>query len=215
MTGSLTWFRICLLAAAMALLSTGCARVSRFVASANPYHSAIYESVSEKWTKEGRIHRGLEVVLIASATFKSEAFRSAYTEEYAKANGLAPEEKQRFREDQLGAASLGHDFVVATFVPDKKWDDFDKANGTWRLYLANDINERVAPVEVRKLKGRDPVLSHFFPYITPHKSVYAVRFPHHTPGRAQPFLRDGAEGVTLIITSVLGTAEMYWEFDLN
>ena len=155
------------------------------------------------------------MVLIASATFKSEEFRRVYTEEYAKAHRIGPEERQGFLEDQLRAASLGQDFVVATFVPDKKWDDFDKPNATWRLYLVNDINERVAPVEVRKLKGRDPVLSHFFPYITPHKSVYAVRFPYRTPGGDQPFLRDGAEAVTLIITSVLGTAEMCWEFDLN
>ncbi|MDY6838726.1 MAG: hypothetical protein SWH78_12210 [Thermodesulfobacteriota bacterium] len=215
MTCSLVWLRVCLFAGAMVLLSTGCAKVSRFVASANPYHSATYEGVRDKWTKEGRIHRGLEVVLIASATFKSEEFRRAYTEEYAKAHRLAPEEKQTFLEDQLGAARLGHDFILATFVPDKRWDDFDNTKSTWRLYLANDMDKHVTPVEVRKLKGRDPVVSHFFPYITPHKSVYAVRFPYDTPDGGRPFLRDGTEAVTLIVTSVLGTAEMRWEFDLN
>ncbi|MDY6954168.1 MAG: hypothetical protein SWE60_21900 [Thermodesulfobacteriota bacterium] len=215
MTRSLVWFRICLLVAAMALLSTGCARVSRFVASADPYHSATYKGVYEKWTRQCRIHRGLEVVLIASATFKSEEFRKAYTEEYAKAHRLGPEEEERLLRDQVKAVPLGHDVIVAVFVPDKKWNDFDKADATWRLYLVNDWNERVAPVEVRRLKRGDPVLSHFFPYITPHKSAYAVRFPYNAPGGDQPFLRGAAHRATLIITSVLGTAEMHWDFDLN
>jgi hypothetical protein len=213
MTRLLVCFNIGLLTTAVGLLSTGCAKISRFVASANPYHSATYEGVYEKWTREARVHRGLEVVLIATATFKSEEFRRAYAEEYAKAHRLAPEEKRSLLEEQLGAARLGHDFILASFVPDKRWDDFHNTNATWRLYLVNEMGERVAPLEVRKLKGREPVVSHFFPHITPHKSVYVVSFPDSVPGGGPPFLREGVKAVTLVITGVLGTAQMRWEFE--
>jgi hypothetical protein len=212
MTCSLVRFSIFVLAAAMALFLTSCASVGRLVASADPYYTNTYEEVFHKWSQEARIYRGLEVVLIASATFKSEEFRRAYADEYAEAYELTPEEKQSFLEDQLHAAGLGQDFLLASFVPEKRWDDFDKPKSMWKLYLLNDKNERVSPIEVRRLKGQDPVLSHFFPFITPHKSVYMVRFPFEEPGFSQPFLREDMKAMKLVITSVLGTAEMHWEF---
>jgi len=206
-------FRILILAASMSLLSASCARIGRFVESGDIYHTDTYEKVLEKWSREARIHRGLEVVLIACATFKSEEYRRAYADEYAMARRLTAEERERFVGDQLNAANLGHEFLMASFVPDKEWDDFGQAKSMWRLFLVNDNNERLEPVEVRRLRGQDAVLSHFFPYITPHKSTYVVRFPIDNPGSGQPFIRDTIKSIRLVIASVLGTAEMDWQIE--
>jgi hypothetical protein len=205
------WDRAFILLSATFLLFTGsCTGVARLVQSTDPYHTETYKRVCDAWTREARIHRGLEVELIVSATFKSEDFRRTYAEEYAKAYRLTPETKKRFMEDQLKAAIHGHEFLMATFVPEEKWDDFDQANSVWKLYLVNDQNERVVPVEVRKVRRNDAVTPHFFPYVTPWKSVYKVRFPRNIPTTDQPIIEKNTKGMKLVITSVLGTTELGW-----
>ena len=206
-------FKVSFFVAATLLFAVNCTTVHRLVQSTRAYHTEAYEEAVDEWSREGRIHRGLEVELIASVTFKSEAFRWSYADEYAEAYQLTPEEKARFVQDQLKAATLGHEFVMAIFVPEKKKDDFDKAKSIWRVYLVNDENERVVPVEVRRLKAQNAVTPHFFPYITPWKSVYTVRFPYNSPESNRPFIRDDASEMKLIITSVLGTSEMHWNLE--
>ncbi|MBW1740645.1 MAG: hypothetical protein JRJ42_05845 [Deltaproteobacteria bacterium] len=191
--------------------SGGCTRIARLVESADPYHTKAYKAACDAWSREARIHRGLEVKLIVSATFKSEEFRRAFAKEYAKAYKLTPDEEKRFIEDQLKAASHSHEFLMASFVPEKKWDDFDKTESMWKLYLVTDQNDRVIPVEVRKIKRQNAVTPHFFPYITPWKSTYIVRFPYNIPETNQPVIKDSTRGIKLVITSVLGIAEMDWE----
>lgn len=201
------------LLATLLLLTVNCTKVARFVESTDPYHTEAYKRLCEQWSREARIHHGLEVDLIASATFKSEEFRRAYADEYAMAYKLAPEEKKRFISDQLKAAAQCHEFIMATFVPEKKWDDFHKSKSMWKLYLVNDQNERVMPVEVRRLKRQDAVTPHFFPHITHWKSTYTVRFPYKLATTDQPFVKDNTRAVKLVITSVLGTAEMEWKLE--
>ena len=201
------------LAAMLLLFTANCTSVGQFVESSKPYHTETYKSVSDKWSREARIYRGFEVKLIVSATFKSHEFRRAYADEYAEAHKLTSQEKKHFMEDQLNAATLGHEFLMASFVPEKKWDDFDKFKSMWSLYLVNDKDERVAPIEVRRVKRHNAVTPHFYPYITPWKSIYTVRFPYDIPEGDRPFIGDKTKEVKLVITSVLGTAEMQWKLE--
>ena len=193
------------------LLAVNCKRVDRFLESTSPYHTETYKEICNEWSREARIHRGLEVELIVSATFKSEEFRRAYAAEYAEAYRLTPGEKKRFVEDQLKTGIHGHEFMMASFVPEKKWDDFDKLKSVWKLYLVNDQQERVVPIEVRKVKRQDAVIPHFFPYVTPWKSIYTVRFPCKVPATNQPIIKNSTNAIKLVITGVHGTAEMGWD----
>ena len=197
----------------MLLFTLNCTRVTQIVESDDPYHTKAFKKVCNTWSREDRIHRGLEVELIVSATFKSEEFRRAYADEYARAYMLTPEAKKQFLEAQLMGAAHGHDFLMASFVPEKDWDDFGKAGSMWKLYLVNDLNDRVVPVEVRKVKRKDAVIPHFFPYITPWKSTYTIRFPYNIPATNLPIIKDTTKSVRLVITSVLGTAEMEWKLE--
>ena len=205
--------RMFIFCAVLLLFLGNCTKVTRFVESADPYHTQSYKRVCDQWSQQARIHHGLEVQLIVSATFKSADFRRAYADEYAAAYELTAEEKRRFVEDQMKASHLSHEFLLATFVPEKRWDDFDKVDSMWKLFLVNDEGQRVVPVEVRDVKRQKPVLSHFFPYITPWKSVYMVRFPCNISESNSPIIGDKTKKIRLIITSVLGTAEMHWTLE--
>jgi hypothetical protein len=197
--------------ATLALFIGSCTTTTRFAGSGGPYHTETYKSVCDEWSREARIHRGLEVELIVAATFKSQQFRRAYADEYAKAYRLSPERENQFVEDQLEAGARVHEFLIASFVPEEKWNDFDKATSMWQLYLVNDQNERVAPVEVRRVRREDAVTPHFFPYVTPWKSVYTVRFPYKILTTDEPIIEEDTKEIKLVITSVLGTAEMDWK----
>ena len=170
-----------------------------------------YKQVFEGWTKEDRIYKGFDCKLIAAATYKSMPFRRAYAQEYAELYRLNPVEQDKFLRDQEDAAATFIEFILAAYVPDKKWDDFQEEKSTWKLDLSIDGGAHVAPVEVRKLERDNVVLKHFFPYVTPWKSVYLLRFPSRRRDTGDALV--GAENrlLTLSVSSVLGAAEMTWE----
>jgi ribosomal protein S17E len=200
--------------AVMAVALADCSSAGRFIKSArSPYRTMTYKETLDTWSREARIHQGFAVELIVSATFKSKAFRRAYAEEYGEVFRLTQEENKRFVEDQIQAADKNHEFVVATFVPEKKWDEFDKPDSMWKFYLFHDGDERVEPLEVKKRKERDATVSYFFPYVTPWKSVYVVKFPHPFPGSDEARVGNETKSITLVITSVLGAAELAWDLD--
>lgn len=180
--------------------------IKRLAESSDPYHGSSYKSEFDKWTREARIYVGLDVKLIASATFKSSQFRDAYSTEYARIHRLTHAEKEKFVKDQREAAAAYNDFVLAAYVPDKKWNDFSKKDSIWKIYLTVGKNKLLKPVEIRKIKKINAVTGHFFPFISLWKSVYLVRFPAD-----DKTIVDGkALNIKLIITGVFGSAEMVW-----
>jgi hypothetical protein len=132
---------------------------------------------------------------------------------------LTPEQKEDFWQGQIEALSRGHEFVMASFVSLEQWDDFHRVDSMWKIYLVNNQEDRVVPVEIRrfkrqgKVRRRDSVKTHFLPYDTPWKSVYMIRFPYYVPGTDKPVLSDETKRFELIITSVLGTARMEWDLE--
>ncbi len=184
--------------------------VERLKESYDPYHGGQYKAALIDWSREARIHRGLGVELIANATFKSSKFRDAYSNEYARAYKLTGSEKTKLLKDQKNAALAYNDFLLAAYVPDKKLDDFHKKDSIWKIYLTVGKGGLLKPLEIRKIKKVDAVTTHFFPYITPWKSVYLVRFLAISPAAGKAVI-DRDANIKLIITSVLGSAEMVWE----
>ncbi|NQT10651.1 MAG: hypothetical protein HQ573_05720 [Desulfobacteraceae bacterium] len=196
------------------ILCLGCRAfepVERLKESYDPYHGGQYKAALTNWSREARIYRGLDVELIATATFKSSKFRDAYSNEYARAYKLTGSEKTKVLKDQKNAVLAYNDFLLAAYVPDKKLNDFHKKNSIWKIYLTAGKGGLTAPLEIRKIKKVDAVTIHFFPYITPWKSVYLVRFPAISPAAGKALIDGDAENIKLIITSVLGSAEMVWE----
>lgn len=194
------------------LFIPNCSMVQKFADSSKPYHTGDYKANLDEWTREARIHRGLEVELILSATFKSKPFRRAYAHEYAAAYKLNAEEKKDFIEDHVAAADMGYEFLLAAFVPQEDWDDFDDSDSMWRLRMVTAGEERIRPTEIRRIKEKDALLSHFFPYITPWKSVYIVRFPPDAlENQGRPSEKPGP--VILEIAGVRGSTRMEWRLE--
>lgn len=200
------------LAVGLIVAVIGCGPVGDLVKSAEPYRTQDYHSAFERWTREARIYRGFDVELIVSVTFKSSDYRRAYAQEYTKAYLLSDKDGLKFEKDQLAAAEEFHDFVMATFIPEDKWSDFEKKDSIWKIYLTNDKNKRISPVEIKKLNGKDPTIKQFLPYVSPWRGVYALRFPVKIPPeQREDFISPDTRSMTLTITGVRGTCDMSWE----
>ncbi|MBW1742290.1 MAG: hypothetical protein JRJ47_02510 [Deltaproteobacteria bacterium] len=212
------WLSVFVLATALLFIGS-CSKVVHITKPAAPFFTEAYEPICEAWSRNARIYRAFSAELIATATYKSKEYRRAYTDEYAEAYKLTDEAKQEFWQDQLDALTRGSEFVMASFVSIEQWDDFHRADSMWKIYLVNDQDDRVVPAEIRqfkrqgKIRRRDAVKSHFLPYDTPWKSVYTIRFPYDVPGTNRPLISEETKSVKLIITSVLGTAQMEWNFE--
>jgi hypothetical protein len=94
-------------------------------------------------------------------------------------------------------------------MPESRINDFDKKTPAWRLYLVMNEAIRIEPAKIEK-KKMDPVTQYFFPYMSPWKSIYAVRFKKNGP-KEKTVPETGAAKIKLIITGVRGNAELNWD----
>jgi len=177
----------------------------------DPYRGSPYPAALDSWTRKCRIYMGgLDLELIAAATFKSRSFREAYTAEYARTYKLSRTEQAKMLQDQTEAAKMTNDFIVSAFIPDKRWNDFNTKGTIWKVFLSRSDDVRIKPIEVRRIKPVDAVLTHFFPYISPWDVVYLIRFPVLLPGTNDPVYLEETLPLKLTITSVRGWAELIW-----
>jgi hypothetical protein len=169
-----------------------------------------YQATFKLWSREGRIYDGLDVRLIAAATYMSPMFRKAFADEYARIYQLTELEKDKLISDQENAGAGYEDFIFAAYVPEKEWDDFYKKNSIWKIYLTRDNIEQVKPIEIRKLDKRDAKTGYFYSYVTPWKSIYRLRFPKLISDSGGEVQKNHTGSFKLVLTSVLGSTEMTW-----
>ena len=83
----------------------------------------------------------------------------------------------------------------------------------WKLYLVNDDGDRVTPLGIRRVKSKDAFTPHFYPYVTPWKTVHIVTFPNYVGEgvRKKRLVTDDTKTVSLLITGLVGTTEMVWQ----
>jgi hypothetical protein len=198
------------------LMASGCTGVkSQGTAGQLPVSEKkmIYRDVMDAWTQEGRIYDGLLTKLISKVTFKSAVFRQAYTEEYARLYKVEGAEYDKLVVRDQKEAAQYHDFVIAAYVPEKKWDDFSKETSMWKIYITRDHLEQIKPLAIHKLNKKDPIIDYFYPYMTAWKSIYHVRFPAFDTKTDSQSTGDPHDALTLVMTSVIGSVEFKWEYN--
>lgn len=194
----------------------GCVGITNQETTGQPSGSGkkmIYRDAMDAWTQEGRIYDGVITRLISNVTFKSAAFRQAYTEEYSRLYNLAGVDYDNLVMQEQKEAADYHDFFMAAYVPEKKWDDFSKETSMWKIYITRDHVEQIRPLEIRRLKKKDPKIDYFYPYISTWKSIYHIRFPGIDPKTGNQIMGEPYDAFTLVMTSVIGSVEFKWEIN--
>lgn len=170
-----------------------------------------YAQALKAWTRSGHIYRKFDTELLVTVTYHSLAFRRAYTVAYVQAEQLDQEQKKAFWERQVAEAAEFHEFLIASFVPDSVGSDLANPASSWKLYLEVDGGGRLIPEDVRRIRKVTPLITGFYPYVTPWAKVYKVRFSARNPGSGAPFPCPGDQSLCLVITSPSGVTRLIWQ----
>jgi len=172
--------------------------------------SPSYGRVTEGATRTREVNDGLELRFILSATWLSEAWVNAFTEEYSNIYYLDAPRRERMIAQWRGESQKYVRFFVALYLPDEKGNDLETTGTLWSLRLVRADEKDFAPVYVRKASLRPEEISRFFPYSGTWYRAYEVAFPKEAV-EASSAAAAGEPRLKLVLTGVQGRAVLAWE----
>lgn len=160
-----------------------------------------YDAALKRWSGSQKVYEQLETRLIVSSTWKSGAFRDAWTNEYARRYLLSDAERDELKRREHADAESYHEFFFAAYTPEARWNDFSKRESIWKIRLYDDAGNSVEPLVVTKVKNDDPKLKAFYPYFTMWTKGYTVKFP-------KTGLSGDSKNLKIQFASAFGAAEI-------
>ncbi|MGE5247948.1 MAG: hypothetical protein ACM3L8_06340 [Verrucomicrobiota bacterium] len=199
---------------AVALLLASCAVVGCGQRSVALYEkvagSPSYERVTRAETRTREVRDGLDTRFILSATWLSDAWVKAFTEEYSNIYYLDSARRERMISEWRSESERHVRFFVALYVPDEKGNDLEKPDSIWSLRLVGPDERDFRPVYVRKASMRPEEIARFFPYSGTWYRAYEVAFPKEALTGARP-PKPGEPRLKLVLAGVLGRAVLSWD----
>lgn len=162
------------------------------------------------WTRSIKLFQDFSTRLYLSATYKTMDFRAAYAGRYSAAYQADEEARLRLLEKEEEEALKFDDFLVVVYTPEKQWNDLDKKDSIWRLFLEDASGGKREPAFTTRLSSASPLVREFYPHLDEWSVAYEVRF------LKQPRAEHGDEPkamgpVRLKVTGVLGKGELVWD----
>ena len=171
--------------------------------------SPSYGAVTESVTRTREVHDGLDTRFILSATWLSDSWIKAFSEEYSSIYYLDSSRRERMIAQWRGESDQYVRFFVALWVPDDKGNDLEKPESVWSLRLVGSGEKDFEPVYVRKTSLRPEEISRFFPYFGSWYRAYEVAFPKEAAPSPEP-PTSGDPRLKLVLTGVQGRAVLAW-----
>jgi hypothetical protein len=169
-----------------------------------------YFKILDSWTRVEKIYEGFEPRLLLKATYKNRSFRYAYIDRYADDYKLTPRHRDAMRAKALEISELYNEFILAAHTPTDRWNDFEESDSIWKLYLEDNLGNRLTPISIDKLDAKDPLLQEFFPYIGLWSSIYIVRFPKYSEASTESIPGEATDYLRLTVAGALGSGELEW-----
>ncbi|MBN1960069.1 MAG: hypothetical protein JW841_03920 [Deltaproteobacteria bacterium] len=169
-----------------------------------------YRTILTRWTRSDRVYRNFDTKIFVTATLHAPEFRRAFALAFPEIYGHGGTITKRELVTLTGDVEQFHNFFIAVYTPDDKWNDLDQADSIWHLSLIGS-NDKVAvdPASIEPIKI-DANLREVYPYITKFDKAYLVRFPL-TDAMHQLVLEPQSTSATLRIASAIGVAELQWK----
>lgn len=193
--------------------SAGCSepRVS-LNKGAREYTDSDYQQVLERWTRTKSLVAisELDNLLTVTSTFESWDFRWAYVVKYANDYRLTVEQRRTLLEKTLAETQDSHRFYVTLYGTKVRWDDLTKPQTAWIVRLIDDEGNETAPTAIDPILRPGPLDVRYFPYTTPFRHVFRIRFPTTTPD-GRPTISANARWFGLRFAGAEGNEELRWE----
>jgi hypothetical protein len=172
--------------------------------------SPSYGRVTQAATRTREVHDGLDTRFILSATWLSDAWITAFAEEYSNIYYLDASRRERVISEWREESERYVRFFVALYVPDEKGNDLEKPDSIWSLRLVRSDERDFKPVYIRKSSLRPEEISRFFPYSGTWYRAYEVAFPKEAENPESP-PKAGEPRLKLVLAGVLGRAVLSWQ----
>jgi hypothetical protein len=196
-----------------ALALCGCAVPSVSLAEGpREYVATDYTPVLERWTRTDRlidINR-LDDLLTVSATYESWDFRWAYTVRYAEDYRLTVEQRRSVLERTLAETRKWHQFYLALYAQRPAWSDLTAEAPAWIVRLIDDRGSETAPAEIEPIKRPGAIERTYFPYTTPWRRAYRIRFAT-VRADGTPTIANDARWFGLRFAGAQGNQQLVWE----
>jgi hypothetical protein len=203
-----------LLAVAMATPALGGCATSLVSLKEGPreYVATDYESVLRVWTRTENLIAlsELDNFLTATATFESYDFRWAYVVRYVQDYRLTIEQRKRLLDKTLEETRTHHQFFVAIYGGERRWNDLTKPDSAWIVRLIDEKGNETAPEEITAIKRPNALERTYYPYVTPFRRAFRIRFPRTLPD-GRPTISPSAKWFGLRFAGAQGNTELVWE----
>ena len=200
-----------LVCAALALPLAGCHnyRQARLYGADEALTAKDYPDILQTWTRSDKVYKNLENKLFVTATFHAPELRRAFAVTFPDLYGHGSKITRRELVDLTGEVEQHHNFFVAVYTPDARWNDLAKNDSIWHLTLRGSSEVVVSAVELIPIKI-DENLKAVYPYINRFDKIYLVRFPLADPMH-RVVIDSTTTHFTVRMASSLGVAELTWE----
>ena len=178
------------------------------------YVATDYDSVLRKWTRTQELIAlsDLDNFLTATATFESWDFRWAYVVRYVEDYRLTLDQRKKLHEKPLDETRQRHQFFVAIYGGERKYNDLARPDSAWIVRLIDDTGNETAPEEIIAITKPNAVERTYFPYNTVFRQAFRIRFPRTSPdGRAT--IAPRAQWFGLRFAGTQGNSELVWEIE--
>lgn len=175
------------------------------------YAPTDYQTVLRRWTRSTQliVPSLLDNVLTVTATYESWDFRWAYVVRYADDYRLTVDQRRALLERSLAETRKHHQFYMALYAQRWRWSDLTADNAAWIVRLIDDQGSETAPTEIERIRHPGAIEQTYFPYTTPWRMAYRVRFPvYRADGR--PTISPRAKWFGLRFAGAQGNDELVW-----
>jgi hypothetical protein len=200
---------LCVLAAALSGCSTQKVNLGE---GPREYVATDYETVLRKWTRNTQLinMNELDNVLTVTATYESWDFRWAYVVRYSEDYRLTVDQRQALLEQSLTEARASHQFYIALYAQRYKWSELKTKDPAWIVRLVDDEGSETAPTDIEPIKRPGAIDRTYFPYTSPWRLAYRVRFPIVRPD-GRPTISPDARWIGLRFAGAQGNDQLVWE----
>ncbi len=193
----------------------GCAtpKVS-LVEGPREYVATDYDNVLGRWTRTERLFAfsELENYLTATATFESWDFRWAYVVRYVQDYRLTIDQRKKLLEKALDETHQRHQFFVALYGPERRYNDLTKPDSAWIVRLIDDTGNETAPQEIVAIRKPNALERNYFPYNTVYRQAFRIRFPR-VASDGRPTISPQAKWFGLRFAGAQGNSELVWQIE--
>lgn len=172
-----------------------------------PAAAGDYATVSESWTRGGKLRAQYQLVAEVHATIKSPHWRAAYVERQTRQLKLGTASRAELDAEQRQADTEAYEVVIILTTWDRRENDLDRGErSVWRLVMVDSEGNEIEPVEIKRDRRPEYVVRSEFPSFGDFSRAYVAKFP-----RDARLLGQGIDEVGLRLSSSRGGIELTWQ----